>query len=166
VSVRTARKLQRAAKKKGGRKNSAARPGQKARLAAIDSTMLESHHVSRHFEKRCKQSQRQARQETTAGQRPATPGPEESRENWQPTAAGPQSSNVCPSSVGGACRPSHLILAARATPEWAPITRIFHPVALGRQRLPWKMVVGGCGLSGIRRIKTTAWPVRTGPFAR
>ena len=59
-SVQTARQLERRRKKKrrSGRRRKDRR---KRRVAALDSTMFESRHVSRHFEKRCKQSACQAR---------------------------------------------------------------------------------------------------------
>jgi hypothetical protein len=82
---------------------------------AIDSSMFESHHVSRHFEKRCQQTARKSRRKS--------PQIEANRRRRQIVKALPKLSLA----VASAC---HLILAARATtgcgadhPHFAPLLR-------------------------------------------
>jgi hypothetical protein len=48
-------------------------------MAALDSTMFESHYISRHFEKRCKQSERQKRKKQRQSQPPEGPAAKKAR---------------------------------------------------------------------------------------
>ncbi len=114
VSVRTARQRERAAKKKGGRKRLGRKARPKRRLAAIDSTMFESHHVSRHFAKRCKQSQRQARQQQQRADAKQRQAPKKAAKAEANRRRAQVVKRLPKLSLAGHAA-SHLILAARAT---------------------------------------------------
>ena len=107
--------------------------------------MLESHHVSRHFEKRCKQSQRQARkqhQQANARQLQALKKAAQKEANRRRAAVVKR----LPKLSLAVHAASHLILAARATTGMGADHTHFPPLLLwAAQRMPLEMVLADAG---------------------
>ena len=107
--------------------------------------MLESHHVSRHFEKRCKQSERQARkkqQQATARQRQVLKKAAKLEANRRRAAVAKR----LPKLSLAVHAASHLILAARATTGLGADHAHFPPLLLwAAERMPLDMVLADAG---------------------
>lgn len=99
--------------------------------AAIDSSMFESHHVSRHFERRCKESRKKAKKQDV--KRSAN------LRRSRTIKALPKLSLAVRAS-------SHLILAARTTTGAGPDYEHFVPlVTQARARAPVRLVLADAG---------------------
>jgi hypothetical protein len=107
--------------------------------------MFESHHVSRHFEKRCKQSERQARkkwQQATARQRQALKKAAKLEADRRRAAVVKR----LPKLSLAVHAASHLILAARATTGLGADHPHFTPLLLwAAERMPLEMVLADAG---------------------
>lgn len=103
----------------------------KGLLAALDSTMFESHHLSRHFEKRRKQSRRKSRSKATSDA--------VNRRRGAAIKRLPKLSLAVHAA-------SHLILAARATTGGGPDYEHFPPLlAKAVCRMKLAVVLGDAG---------------------
>jgi hypothetical protein len=107
--------------------------------------MLESHHVSRHFEKRCHQSARQARKkqpQANAQQRQALKKAAKLKANRRRAAVAKR----LPKLSLAVHAASHLILAARATTGLGADHAHFTPLLLwAAERMPLEMVLADAG---------------------
>ena len=107
--------------------------------------MFESHHVSRHFEKRCKQSKRQARKK----QRQADTKQLQAQKKSAKAEANRRRAQVVkrlPKLSLAVHAASHLILAARATTGLGADHAHFTPLLLwAAERMPLEMVLADAG---------------------
>lgn len=104
-------------------------------MAALDSTMLESRHVSRHFERRQRQSVRQAKKNRTRKQRAQDTNRRRSAVNKR-----------LPKLSVAVHASSHLILAARATTGVGGDQPHFPSLLLSAtRRLPLELVLADAG---------------------
>lgn len=107
--------------------------------------MLESHHVSRHFENRCRQSERQARKtlrQADARQRQALKKAAKLEANRRRA----QINKRLPKLSMAVHAASHLILAARATTGLGADHAHFTPLLLwAAERMPLEMVLADAG---------------------
>ena len=107
--------------------------------------MFESRHVSRHFEKRCQQSQRQARKQ----QRQADATQRQAQKKAAKIEANRRRSQVAkrlPKLSLAVHASSHLILAARATTGLGADHAHFTPLLLwAAERMPLEMVLADAG---------------------
>ena len=118
-------------------------------MTAIDSTMFESHHVSRHFEKRCKQTNRKTRRKALQG--------DANRRRSAVVKHLPKLSLAVQAS-------SHLILAARATTGAGADHKHFAPLltqALTRARLDVALADAGYDSEANHRLARIDLGVRS-----
>ena len=117
----------------------------KRRLAALDSTMFESHHVSRHFEKRCQQSKSQARKK----QRQADAQQRQAQKKAAKVQANRRRAQVVkrlPKLSLAVHAALHLILAARATTGTGADHGHFVPLlSRAKTRMPLAVVLADAG---------------------
>ena len=145
-SVQAARQAQRERKKQRRRNRQLRR---KRRLVAIDSTMFESHHVSRHFERRCRQTSRNRRRKARQAQ------------------ADRQRSAVVkglPKLSLGVQASSHFILSARATTGGGADYKHFAPLltrAVARRPLDTALADAGYDSESNHRLARFDLGVRT-----